>query len=74
MLSLGVTSATDDDDDPLSAAVVDLACSSAAPCTDITFHDINIDVPSEQSATYACENVDGSGTGGAAGGARSHYI
>ncbi|KAI0767366.1 pectin lyase-like protein [Fomes fomentarius] len=57
-----------------TSTVVDLACSSAAPCTDITFHDINIDVPSEQIAAYACENVDGSGTGGAAGGARSHHI
>ena len=45
------------DDDPLCSAVVDIECSPAAPCTDLKFSDIDVAVPSDQDAEFACANV-----------------
>ena len=44
-------------DDPSCSAVVDLECSPAAPCTDLTFEQINVAVPSDQDAEFVCANV-----------------
>ncbi|TBU25701.1 pectin lyase-like protein [Dichomitus squalens] len=40
-----------------TSTVVDLECSPAAPCTDLTFEQINIAVPGDQVAEFACVNV-----------------
>ncbi|PCH37443.1 glycoside hydrolase family 28 protein [Wolfiporia cocos MD-104 SS10] len=37
--------------------IVDLQCSSAAPCPGMVFQDINVTVPSGQTPTYECSNV-----------------
>ncbi|KAI0697631.1 pectin lyase-like protein [Cerioporus squamosus] len=37
--------------------IVDLECSSAAPCADVSFRDINVTVPSGEAPAYTCVNV-----------------
>ena len=41
----------------VSRAVVDLECSSAAPCTGLTFRDMSVTVPSGEAPGYTCVNV-----------------
>ena len=42
---------------PFCSAVVDIECSPAAPCTDLTFSNINVAVPSDHLPEYRCANV-----------------
>ncbi|KAI0752844.1 pectin lyase-like protein [Daedaleopsis nitida] len=40
-----------------TSTIVDLQCSPAAPCTDIAFEDLDIEVPDGQAPTHTCVNV-----------------
>ncbi|KAI0634338.1 pectin lyase fold/virulence factor [Trametes polyzona] len=41
------------------ATIVDLECSEAAPCTDVSFREVNITPPGDQAPAYRCVNVAG---------------